>query len=250
MTRIITIASAKGGVGKTTLCANLAAALSQMNKSVIAVDGNMTTSNLGIHLGISMYPVTLQDVIKGKASIRAAMYTHPSGFRVVPADISVKKIMCPRSKDLMNTFYDLTGKVDYILIDSAAGLGKEAKSAIEAADEVITITNPEMPAMTDALKLVHVAEKHGTRNLGVVVNRVKRERHEIPVSEVADFLGLPLLGKVEDDSEVRRAIHKKEPVVLHNPGSRAARQFRAIAAGVTGDDYKQHWTIRRLFGWL
>ena len=250
MTRIITIASAKGGVGKTTLCANLAAGLSQFNKSVIAVDGNLTTSNLGIHLGISMYPVTLQDVIKGRANIRAAMYTHPAGFRIVPADISIKKIMSPKAKDLMNTFYKLTGKVDYILIDSAAGLGREAKSAIEAADEVITITNPEMPAMTDALKLVHVADKYGTRNLGVVVNRVKKERHEVPVNDVVDFLGLPLLGRVEDDPEVRKAIHHKEPVVLRNPGSRAARQFKTIAAKVAGESHNPHHRLRRLFGWL
>jgi len=250
MTRIITIASAKGGVGKTTLCANLAAGLAQLNRSVVAVDGNLTTSNLGIHLGIPLYPVTLQDVLKGRAELRAAMYTHPAGFRVVPADISIKKIMAPKSKELMNTFYELTGKVDYVLIDSAAGLGREARAAIEAADEIITITNPEMPALTDALKLIHVADKHGTRNLGVVVNRIKKERHEIPVSDVVDFLDLPLLGKVEDDPEVRRAIHHKEPVILHSPRCRAARQFRVIAAKVAGESCSSHSILHRLFGWL
>src|SRR4030042_2598470 len=95
MTRIITIASGKGGVGKTTLVSNLAAALAGFKKSVIAVDGNLTTANLGIHLGIPLYPVTLQDVLNGKARLKDALYYHDSGFRVLPADVSIEKLLSP-----------------------------------------------------------------------------------------------------------------------------------------------------------
>ena len=250
MTRIITIASAKGGVGKTTLCSNLAVALSQYGKSVIAIDGNLTTSNLGLHLGVSMYPVTLQDVLKGKAKIQDAVYHHWAGFRFVPADVSINKIMSPRSKEFFNAFYKLAGEADFILIDSAAGLGREAKAAIEAADEMMVITNPEMPALTDALKLTKLADKFGTDVLGVVVNKVRGERHEVPVNEALNFLEIPLLGKINEDRNVRKAIANKEPVVLHAPRSRSSHQFKRIAARLSGEPEPSHHLFHKLFGWI
>jgi septum site-determining protein MinD len=251
ITRIIVVASGKGGVGKTTLVSNLAAALSGFNKNVIALDANVTTSNLGLHLGIPLYPVTLQDVLRGRANIKDALYYHPAGFRVVPADVSIKKLLIPRTEGLVDVFYKLTGDADFLLIDSAAGLGKEAKAAIEAADEMITVTNPELPALTDALKLGKFAENYETRNLGVVLNRIRNERHEIKASDVQDFLNLPLLGKVHEDISVRRAIAHKTPVVIHSPRSRSAQQFRQIAANLIGEEYKPNSLLfERLFGWL
>src|SRR4030042_955156 len=144
MTRVITIGSGKGGVGKTTLVSTLAAALAGFKKSVIAVDGNLTTANLGIHLGIPLYPVTLQDVLNGKAKLNDALYYHPAGFTVLPADISLRKLRLADSRELVDVFYKLVGSCDFILVDSAAGLGKEALSALEAADETIIVTNPEL----------------------------------------------------------------------------------------------------------
>lgn len=251
MARIISIASGKGGVGKTTLVANLAAALANFKKSIIALDGNLTTSNLGLHLGIPLYPVTLQDVLEGSARINEAMYYHPSGFRVVPADISLSKSKVASSSDLIDVFYKLVGGCDFILVDSAAGLGKEALAAIEASDEVITITNPELPAITDALKLTRIANKFGTKNLGIVVNRVKQESHEIPLNSIKEFLDLPLLGKVPEDKEVMKAIAAKEPVVIYNPGCKAAQHFNVIAAKLIGEKYKPKSLLSsRLFSWL
>jgi len=251
MARVICIASGKGGVGKTTLVANLSTALAEFGQRVIAVDGNLTTSNLGLHLGVSMYPVTLQDVLKGRARIKDAMYYHPSGFRFVPADVSISQIMTPNTNELVDVFFKLISDTDFILIDSAAGLGKEALSAIGAADEVITITNPEIPALTDALKLTKVAEQMEAHNIGVVINKVKNESHEMPANEIEKFLNLPIIGKVPEDDNVGRAIANKEPVVINSPKSRSAQEFRSIAAQLIGKPYKPHMPLAaRLFGWL
>ncbi len=251
MTRIIVVSSGKGGVGKTTLVSNLATALSELNRNVIAVDANLTTSNLGLHLGIPLYPKTIQDVLKRKAVVKDALYYHPAGFRVVPADVSLKKLMIPKTDTLLDVFYKLTGDADFVLIDSAAGLGREAKAAIEAADEMITVTNPELPALTDALKLAKLAERYETKNLGVVLNRVKNESHEISESDVEEFLNLPIIGRVHEDRNVRKAIANKTPVVMYKSGSRSAQQFRQIAARLAGEEYRpRSFLIEKLFGWL
>ena len=252
MTRIICVASGKGGVGKTTIVANLATALTELEQNVVVIDSNMHTSNLGLHLGIPLYPVTLQDVLRGKAKIRDALYHHPNGFRVIPADISLAKRMTVKPKQLMSVVYKLIGDADFIIIDAMAGLGQEAMSAIEVADEMITVTNPELPALTDAFKLNKVANELETHNLGVVVNRIKNESHEFSVEGVKEFLNLPILSLICEDHNVRKAIGNKEPVITYRPGSRSSREFRAMAKTIIKGEYeKPKYSIsQKLFGWF
>jgi len=251
MTRIIAVASGKGGVGKTTIVSNLAAALSHFKKSVVAIDANLTTANLGLHLGIPLYPVTLNDVLKGRAKVKDALYYHSAGFRIIPGDVSLAELMTPKSAKLIDIFYKLAGEADFVLIDTAAGLGKEAQEAIKAADEIITVTNPEMPAITDALKLSKIAAGFETRNLGVVVNRVKSASYEVPLHRIGEFLELPVIGKVHEDRNVGASIANRQPVVLYRPSSMAAHQIKAIAAGLIGYQYPVKRPIGSLFfSWL
>ncbi|MEE9323501.1 MAG: cell division ATPase MinD [Candidatus Aenigmarchaeota archaeon] len=251
MSRIIAISSGKGGVGKTTLVANLSAALAQSGKSVVALDANLTTSNLAIHLGMHLYPKTLHDVFERKAGIRDVVYTHKTGFKVIPADISFRKLRDVKSHEYINVLYKLLEENDFILIDSPAGLGRDSLATIEAADELLTITNPELPAITDALKLTLIANKYSTHNLGVVVNRIKRESHEVPIDHIEKMLSLPVIGKIPEDREVRKAIALKEPVVSYNPKSPAAQHMKSVAAKLMGEEYTPKMPLGlRLFGWL
>jgi cell division ATPase MinD len=251
MTRIICVASGKGGVGKTTVVANLAAGLAEFSKSVLVVDANTTTPNLGMHLGLSFYPGSLQDVLNRSIRVKDAVYFHESGFRVIPSDISLKKSNVVNSHDLIEALYKFSNEVDFILIDCAAGLGKEATEAIKAADEVITVTNPEMPALVDAMKVIESANRFGTRPLGVVVNRVKGVGYEFPLEEIGDFLGNGVIGHVSENEDVCRAIANKRPVVSDMPKSIPARQFRKIAANLVGEEYDlKPGVFYRLFSWL
>ncbi|MBU0952826.1 MAG: cell division ATPase MinD [Nanoarchaeota archaeon] len=249
MARFITIASAKGGVGKTTFVSNLATALAQQGKRVIAIDSNLTTSNLGLHLGIPLYPHTLQDVLKGRISPGKALYTHSAGFRVLPADISMRQIMVPRASRLLNVLSRLD-QADFVLIDAAAGLGREALAAVEAGDELITVTTPELPALTDALKVIKFADRFSTINLGVVINRVAKERHEYSQEEVEEFLGVPVISSIPEDPAVRRAIANKTPVVLYHPHAKASRRYHHIATQLTGVPATLPSGFSRLVSWL
>lgn len=237
MTRIICVASGKGGVGKTTVVANLASALSRLGQNVVAVDANITTSNLGIHLGIPLYPVTLQDVMNGEARLKDALYYHNAGFRILPADISIEKLLTPDKNELIDIFYKITD-ADFLLIDTAAGLGKETLATVEAADELLTVTNPDLPSLTDAVKLGQFAEQFETVNLGIILNRVNYKEYEIHPLEVEKFLSLPLLGLIEEDENVKKSLAVKTAVVNYKPFSKASQEFMLIASRLTGIPYK------------
>src|SRR3989338_8055195 len=92
MTRVITITSGKGGVGKTTSAINIGAALNYLGKDVIVVDANLTTPNIGLHLGAPIVPVSLNHVLSGKAKISDALYEHESGLKIIPSSLSIKEL--------------------------------------------------------------------------------------------------------------------------------------------------------------
>ncbi len=250
MTRIITVTSAKGGVGKTTVTSNLGFALSEMGKSTIIMDGNLTTPNLGLHLGISLFPKTLHDVLKGNVELDDAIYHHPSGLRVIPAGLGLDDLRGTSPKQMHKAAEKLVGAADVVLVDAAAGLGRESLISMEIADEIVVVTNPEVPAVTDALKLIKLAEEMGTHVRGVVVNKKRGVRHELSPREVEMMLETPIISEVPHDNTVSEALAAKTPVLKHDPHTEASYAFRELAADIIGVEAKHpkksFW--QRVFG--
>ncbi|MBI2971206.1 MAG: P-loop NTPase [Candidatus Aenigmarchaeota archaeon] len=252
MTRIITLCSGKGGAGKTFLTANLGAALAEYRRDVVVVDANLTTPNLGFHLGVPLYPTTLHDVLKGKAKISDALYEHSPGLKIVPAGIALRDLQGTDARDFPNALLDLLGNTDIVLIDSAAGLGREALASLETADELVLVTNPELPAVADALKAAKLAEQLGTRVSGVVLNRVAGKKHEMKQHEVLTMLDhMNLLAEIPEDSAVQQAIARRMPVIHHAPRSKASMAIRRLAGRMLGyqQRLKEPW-YARMFSFL
>jgi septum site-determining protein MinD len=237
MTRLICVSSGKGGVGKTTLTSNLGSALTEFGVDTVVMDTNLTNPNLGFHLGIPLYPVTLHDVLRGDAHITEATYIHNSGLRVVPAGLSVDDLRNTSPENLGNALRDTVGEPEFVLMDSAAGLGSESINAIEAADELLVVTNPNLPAVTDALKTCKNAEAADTHILGVVLNRVKDHESELDVDEVEDMIGYPVVTEIPEHDVFDDAVSNKSPVVHHEPDHHVANRFRQLAADMAGIDY-------------
>src|SRR3989338_316410 len=137
MAKLITITSGKGGVGKTTTAINLAAALNSFGKEVIVLDANLTTPNIGLHLGAPIVPISLNHVLLGKAKISDALYEHESGMKIIPSSLSVRELRRLNHGKLKEVGKRLRKMADYIIYDSAAGLGEEALAAMESSDELI-----------------------------------------------------------------------------------------------------------------
>ncbi|HLC59382.1 MAG TPA: cell division ATPase MinD [archaeon] len=229
MGRCILITSGKGGVGKTTLTSNLAASLADMGYATVAVDANLTTPNLGIHLGMHLVARTLHDVLRGEEKIERAMYPHPLGFKIIPGNISVNSLQNVKYERLGGVVLKLLSQFDFVLLDSPAGLGEDTKTAIDSTNEIIIITNPDMPSVTDALKTIKHATKRYKKVLGIVVNRIRGASHELSIKEVEEMLGLPVIAAIPEDSTISKSIARKTPAVSFNSGSSASKEMNRLA---------------------
>ncbi|MDY6771451.1 MAG: cell division ATPase MinD [Candidatus Nanohaloarchaea archaeon] len=238
MTRLITVSGGKGGVGKTTVTSNVGSALSEFGLDTMVIDANLTNPNLGFHLGIPLYPTTLHDVLRDEAHITEATYIHNSGLRVVPAGLSVEDLRNTSPEKIDEVLEDVIGEPEYVVIDSAAGLGNESINTIEASDELLIVTNPNLPAVTDALKTANIAEEAGTHVLGVVLNRKNDNEDELSAEEVEEMVGHPVVSELPEHDVLRESVAKKTPLVHYKPDHHMAERFKELAADVAGIDYE------------
>jgi septum site-determining protein MinD len=248
MKRIIGVVSGKGGVGKTTLVANVGLSLLDFNKDVVVLDADLSTSNLGLHLGIHQFPVDIQDVLEKRIDIMDALYIHPTGLKMIPASISLKYFnKSPEYYRLRSIFTNIG---NLVLIDSPPGLEEGAYAVLKACDEALIVTNPDIPAITDSLKVVQIAKKMGKDITGIVFNRVRKESYEIRAEEMERACNIPVIGNIPEDSMIRKSISEKVPLVHYKPYSPASIAFKRIAANIAGLQYNppKFLGMRRLFG--
>lgn len=239
MGQVIACVSAKGGVGKTTTSINLGAALNFFGQKVTVVDGNLTTPHVGLHLGVPILPITVHDVLQGRNKVQEALYQHKSGMCVVPGSIALDDLKKLDAKRLVKTVRDLRNESDLIILDSAAGLGREALACIESADKVLVITNPEMPALTDALKVINLCKEMEKEVTGVVVTKTNVKNVDIPLKTIEEILEVPVIGVVPEDRSVKFALADKDAVVHTHPRSAAAIQYKKLAAHMLGRTYDE-----------
>ena len=246
--KVITITSGKGGVGKTTTAINLGAALNSFGKEVIVVDANLTTPNVGLHLGAPIVPVNLNHVMQGKAKVTDAIYEHESGTKIIPSSLSVRELRNINHEKLKEIAKKLRTMADYVLFDSAAGLGDEAICSIQAADELIIVTNPEITAVTDALKTIKLAHELGKPVKGVIITRVRGDKNEMAISNIKEMLDIPVLGVVPEDRNILASLRHKDAILHTYPFSRASLAYKRIASKMAGISYKEPSFWQKLIG--
>lgn len=237
MTKVITCLSGKGGVGKTTTSINLGLALHQFGQNTAVLDGNLTTPNVGIYLGVHTVPNTIHHVLSdNKKNLNEAIYSHKSGLKVIPGDLNVYKLSKIKPEKLKSVISDIEGLLDYLVIDGSAGLGRETHSALDAADQVLVITNPEMPAITDALKTLQIANKMKKQILGVVVTKHNDSKDNISLKQIEEILEYPIIGVIPEDFRMKNCVAKGSPIVQRFPKSEASIAYKKLAAELLGKE--------------
>ena len=238
MTKFVGILSGKGGVAKTTTVVNLGAAMTYFGRDVVVVDGNLCTPNLGLHLGVPVVPISLHDVLRGKNTLNEAVYLHPSGLKIIPAGLSIADLRTANPDNLSKVLPYLDGLTDVVLVDGSAGLGKETLSIMDAVEDVIIITNPELPAVTDALKTSRIAEEMGKNVRGVVVAK-SGEGEGLSLNAIEGMLDKKIIGEIPYDTAVKDSVRKREPVIYAKPKCKSAIAYKQLAADLIGIDFDE-----------
>ena len=228
MTKFIAIDSGKGGVGKTTTAINLGNALSNMGKETLVLDGNLTTPNIGVYLGFANPPASVHSVMEGTHTIRDATYVHASGTKFMPGSININALQKIDLNKVKNLHKKLKGCFESVLIDTGSGITPETLTLMNIADEILVVTNPELAAVTDALRTIKKAEQQGKTILGVVLNKISEES-EMSIENVESVLGVPIIAAIPESIEVRQSRTMKHPVVYLNPASDVAAEFNKLA---------------------
>ncbi|MCX9081870.1 MAG: cell division ATPase MinD [Candidatus Methanoperedens sp.] len=234
---VYTIASGKGGTGKTTTTLNLGTALALIGKKTVVLDADIGMANLGLLIGLERSKITLHEVMSGSASIKEAIYDGPGGLKVVPSGLSLKGFQKSNPdilKDVMSTLVD---GMDFLLIDAPAGISRDGVIPLAVADQVILVVNPELASMADALKTKALTEMLGRTVEGAILNRATLEKTEINRNKVSELLGARILEMIPEDPNVRLSAAFKTPIVVKWPNSPASIAYKRLAAQLAGEKF-------------
>jgi len=239
--QIVTISSGKGGVGKTTTVANIAVALAADGAKVVCIDGDIGLRNLDVVMGLENRIVyDIVDIIEGRCKMRQAMIRdkHLSELFLIPAAQTRDKNSVSPS-DMVRLCDELRPDVDFVLIDSPAGIERGFRNAIAPADRVLVVTNPEVSAVRDADRVVGILEAEEKRSTALIINRLNpilvKQHDMLSAEDVLDLLGIRLIGIVPEDEGVIVGSNRGIPVA-QDVKSRAGQAFRNIAKRMQGED--------------
>ena len=237
MSEFIAIISAKGGVGKTTASINVSMSLNHFGANTLLVDCDFTSANVGTSLGFPPHLKNLHGVLNKNYHINEAMHTHASGLRIVPGSISYDDIKNLEFENLQTLLGELKGP-DYVVVDCPPGLTDEVMKIVLAVDAVIIVTTPDLIAVTDTLKTLHMMKDLKKKVYGVVVNKKTDQQYEMSIDNIRQFLETKILGAIPEDKHFLTSIYYKNPFVFVFPDRESTREYKKIAADVMGKKYK------------
>ena len=248
--RITAVTSGKGGVGKTFISANLAAALARAGRRVLVLDADLGLANLDVVL--NLFPkVTLHDVFTGRCSLNDAILPAPGRFDVLLAGsgmVEYSRMTTEVRDQLLQVIADVAPRYDHVLLDTGAGISDVVLFTVSLAGQVLIVATPEPTSMTDAYATIKVlAATQGRRQVSLVVNQVRRpgegrsvrtqlqqvvDRYVSP--ELDTPLTLELLGEVPSDPAVREAVLRRQLLMEVMPGTPAAIGIVGVATRLLG----------------
>ncbi|RMH80204.1 MAG: septum site-determining protein MinD [Acidobacteria bacterium] len=243
MTRVFVVTSGKGGVGKTTITANLGIALAKMGRRVLAMDADIGLRNLDMILGLEnriVYDVL--DVLEGRVEFHKALVKDKRGLSLwlLPANQTKNKDAIDRERwtNLVKTVKE-SGEFDYILIDSPAGIEQGFQIASAPADVALVIVNPEVSSIRDADRIIGLLENMGKGEYYLVVNRVRwdsvKKGEMLSVEDIVDILKVKPIGIIPEEPKLVDFTNRGEPIVLREEYN-LSKALIDIAKRLEGED--------------
>nr|WP_246316196.1 MinD/ParA family protein [Tepidicella baoligensis] len=250
--KVIAVTSGKGGVGKTFVSANLAAALTRRGLKVLVLDADLGLANLDVVL--NLYPkLTLHDVFTGKATLDDAILKAPGGFSVILAGsgmVEYSRLTPEVREDFLALMTEVVPRYDVVLLDTGAGISDVVLFALSLASEVLLVATPEPTSLTDAYATIKVLAKQQRRQririlvnqasrpgdgkaittqLQTVLNRFVGTSQKMPTGEALPGIRLVHVGDIPADAAVKEAVMRRQLLLTQTPGSPAALAVTQIA---------------------
>lgn len=229
---VFTVASGKGGVGKTTTSINLGAALANRDRSTVVVEADMSMANvvdfLRLDIDFEKGDPNLHTVLAGDDPVASAVYEAPGGFDVIPSGVAIDSYIQADPSGLERVVDWLRSKYEAIIIDTRGGVGKDTLIPLGLADRVVVVSSPRVASVRDTKKTVELTSRVNGNVTGVIFTR-SGTGSAPPMNEIADFIGVELLGHVPDDETIPRSQDAGRPIVNFRPGSPAAEAYDGIA---------------------
>jgi len=266
MGEVITVTSGKGGVGKSTLSANLSVGLAHAGKKVVAVDFDIGLRNLDMILGLEnriVYDVV--DVMEGRCNLSQALIhdKRAKSLYFLPASQTSDKNILDRDK-VAKLLEELKKEFDIIILDSPAGIESGFEHSIFMADRALIVSTPDVSAVRDADRVIGIIDAKSEKAKAgeevqkhVVINRIKQgmvdKGQMLSVEDVLSILALPLIGIVPEDENIITSTNEGEPI-YYQEKSPAAQAYRNIARRVLGEDVpfmditEKKGFLKRIFG--
>jgi flagellar biosynthesis protein FlhG len=266
--RRVAIVSGKGGVGKTMVAANLAAALAKTGHSVLVVDSDLGLANLDVMLGVQA-SYTLHDVLHGVCALKDALVRVPvrapavastthgppvDGFDILPGGSGIRDattLTASARDDLKTLLHELGSRYEFLLCDAGAGIGEVVLFFAQIADDIVVVVTPEPTSLTDAYATIKVlarecgrTEVHVIVNLvagatpyqagGAVVSHLQQVASRFLLSNGTTPVRIPLLGVIPSDPAVPRAIASQQLLESAAPTAPATQAIARLAEQLVG----------------
>ncbi|MCL1852509.1 MAG: AAA family ATPase [Peptococcaceae bacterium] len=243
-TRVLAVGSGKGGVGKTTLSINLAAALQKMGYQVVVMDADIGMANIEVLLNMKCR-YNLTHVLKGDCQLTDILYEGPLGMKVIPGSSGVVAFtdLTPlQFNRIVSGFMHLDQIYDYLIVDTGAGISELVLKFLESADDIILVTTPEPHAMLDTFAITKVLySRNKIISPKLIFNKCESELEAKKsankfIGAVAEFLQRrpEYLGWIFEDKRVGKSLKSKEVISLVYPDIEFSRQIENIAQSLVG----------------
>jgi flagellar biosynthesis protein FlhG len=237
--QVIAVTSGKGGVGKTSVSANLAVALARRGREVVLLDADLGLANVDVMLGL--HPTyNLSHVLSGERRLEEILVDGPAGLKVIAASSGVKRmaeLSAAEHAGLIRAFSELTQNIDVLVVDTAAGISDSVVSYLRASQEVVVVVCDEPASITDSYALIKLLSgEYGISRFRILANMVgsvqKGQELFAKIANVTDrFLDVTLdfVGWIPFDAYLRKAVQRQRSVVEAFPSSQAALAFSNLA---------------------
>ena len=238
------VTSGKGGVGKTNLSVNLALCLAQLNKRVALIDADLGLANVDVLLGLTPQK-NLFHLFHEGASLREILFPTPYGFSILPASSGVSEMLTlstGQKLELLEAVGELEDELDYLIVDTGAGISDNVLYFNLAAQERLVVLTPEPTSLTDAYALIKVLKlTQGVEHFKVCVNMAPDLKTAkdmfIRLHQACDHflsgVSLDLVGVIPRDTGVRKAVVQQLPFCVSEPQSPAAKAVMQLARSIT-----------------